>query len=290
MEQDFIEYNHIVDDILQISPPYQADSTYAPQYLAPDAKPSDFNAKNVNLQHNLNNAERLSFANDDKILEKPPVNKFTMLMHERGLMPDKKRSSSIINFNELVHYPSGSNNFEYNKQISKGLGNMSNIMNSFQEIYNIDENEAPREPSSLKIDSLFRNNQNSNSFLRRPEVIKPSQMLSYKNTPSGFSNKSFDLMDMRSREITDKSPQNMNKNQSQIYLDIQKTLANNSDKYLKINIDELQKDDDDEKILEQTPEINNLNSRNSSIMNIIKQDPVENQNLFQNDPELEFKK
>ena len=39
LEQDFIEYNHLVDDILQVSPPYQSDSQYAPKHLMNDMKP-----------------------------------------------------------------------------------------------------------------------------------------------------------------------------------------------------------------------------------------------------------
>jgi hypothetical protein len=30
--KEFVDYNNVVDDILQISPPYHTDSTYKPKY------------------------------------------------------------------------------------------------------------------------------------------------------------------------------------------------------------------------------------------------------------------
>lgn len=112
---------------------------------------------------------------------------------------------------------------------------------------NLNEGDAPKEPSFLQIDSLFKSNQYSNSFLKRPEVIKPSQLLEYKNYPSGFSNKSFELYDNKSRDNVERKP-GENKDSS-VYNFLNKAFEKQN-KYLKINIDEIlnkEEDDDDKK-------------------------------------------
>mmetsp|Transcript_17785 Transcript_17785/g.17487 ORF Transcript_17785/g.17487 Transcript_17785/m.17487 type:complete len:216 (-) Transcript_17785:542-1189(-) len=39
IEQDFVEYNHVVDEILEVAPPYTNESKHALRYSAPQIKP-----------------------------------------------------------------------------------------------------------------------------------------------------------------------------------------------------------------------------------------------------------
>lgn len=261
MNQDFVEYNHIVDDILQISPPYITDSAYAPKYLAPEAKPNDQNASANNIQF-YGTGNKLEMKREAKYIEKMPMNNFSKIMHDKGLLPGFNKSSSFMSFNEYQPQHSGSNQLDFMKQSSSRIGdhknihqqyslllddkNSNDIMTSLHNIYNMDNEEAPNQPPKLKIDSLFRkdsifkNNQNSNMFLIKPEVVKPSSMLEFRQIPSGISNKSFDF-DQKSKEVDKDVPTGFNK----AYEFLKQNLGQKN-KFLKINMEDLNKEEDDD--------------------------------------------
>lgn len=97
----------------------------------------------------------------------------------------------------------------------------------------MDNEDVPIQPCSFKTDSLFRNNQNSNCFISKPEPIKGNSALDFKNYPSGFSNKSINLLDDKSKDL-DKSPGN----EVNSYYNFLKNA------YVKVNIADIQKGDE----------------------------------------------
>lgn len=80
LEQDFIEYNHLVDDILQVSPPYQSDSQFAPKHLMNDMKPGG-------LTNNF-----VTFSELAKVDDQPPPLLTKKSFDNQILMQDKEIS------------------------------------------------------------------------------------------------------------------------------------------------------------------------------------------------------
>lgn len=246
MEQDFVEYNHIVDEILQISPPYQTDSPYAPQYLAPENKPADANAMTNSAQiRNPGGIQKILIKKIPDRTDLLPMNDFSRnsLNAYPGIIPEYKNSNS---FDSLRDGLTSSKNIEVNKQNMKGI---ANLISNLQNIYNIEGDDAPNQPPSFKTDSLFKNHGNSsNPFLGKPDILKGSSILEFRNMPSGLSNKSFGFDGQ-------KSPKNdMNKAYSFL-----KNKFSNSNGFLKVNLNDFQqnKDDDDYKGFDNIPSFDN---------------------------------
>lgn len=197
MDQDFIEYNHIVDEILQISPPYQTESPYAPKYMAQENKPTEMGSNTPSSQ--INNPNNLH-----KIRIKPIADKFDLMPRNEfsrnslsgylGIMPEYKNSNS---FDSLRDGLNSGKQIEVNKSNMKGI---ADLINSLQNIYNMDGDDAPSQPPAFKTDSLFRNTGNGNSQLsHKTDGIKGVSILDLKNMPSGLSNSSFGFLDPHSK-------------------------------------------------------------------------------------------
>jgi len=259
IEKDFIEYNHIVDDILQISPPYQTDSNYAPRYLAPDNKPQGPNTSNPSDVTNTGPLQKLSFCKNIDEKDLMPNNNYSKnsFTNDKYMIPDFKKTNSIVSITDLMNEQNASHNIEKNRQSTKGI---ASLINNLSNIYNIEEQEAPNQPPSFKIDSLFKNNNQGSIIMRKPEAVRPNTSLDFKRTPSGFSGKNYDISEQRSKDM-EKSSNEIN----QAYSFLTQNLGNPSG-FLKLNINDFHKDDDDddEKELDNIPNLDNLNSRNNS--------------------------
>lgn len=261
MEQDFVEYNHIVDEILQISPPYQNDSPFAPKYLASEHKPVDVDQQSE-LAHvsQPRGFQKIMIKRNPDRADLVPGNEFSKNSYGYpGILPEYKHSNS---FDSLREGMNSFKNIEMNKQNQKGI---ANLISSLQNIYNMEGDDAPHQPPSFKTDSLFKNNGNSNNpFMNKPDVLKGNSLLEFRHVPSGLSNRSFGMLDQKSSNV-DKSPGgDMNK----AYIFLKNKFANPGG-YVKLNLGDIQKDDDDFEAYENMGNPDNLNWGNSAT-NIIR--------------------
>jgi hypothetical protein len=142
-----------------------------------------------------------------------------------GIFPEYKNSNS---FDSLRDGLNGSRKYDNNLQNMKGI---ANLVNNLQNIYQIENDDGPSQPPSIKIDSLFKNNGNINSqFLSKPDAFKMH---------SGLSNQSFGLLDQKSRNI-EKEPKN---DMSKAYNYLKNNLSDPKG-YLKLNLGDMNKEDD----------------------------------------------
>ena len=144
-----------------------------------------------------------------------------------AFIPEFKKSESINSFRDEF---SINKNIETNKQSSKGI---ANLIQSLKNIYNMENEDAPVQPWSFKTDSLFKNNQNSNQFISKPEPLKGNSALDFKQFPSGFSNKSINLLDDKSKDF-EKSPGN----EVNSYYNFLKNA------YVKVNLADIEKEEE----------------------------------------------
>jgi len=208
MEQDFVEYNHVVDEILQISPPYTNESKHAPKYSAPEIKPGG-------EIPGILNSRQMQPIGIDKLLLKPEPSR-------NELMP--MRDFSAGSFSYYPNYAqdrSGSmdlKNIGINKSAAKG--GISGIINSLKDLYDMDEN-APQQPSMSALDSLFQNiKSNNNSRILHQDISKNKSNVELKNQTYNF---------------------------------IQERLSNKPGGLVKINLNELPRENDDYQVFDQEP-------------------------------------
>jgi len=182
MEHDFVEYNHVVDEILQISPPYISESPYAPKYSAPEIKPGGISTLPVQAQSNQPiGIHKILLNSEGGRSDLYQMNGFSKgsFGGYPGFLHECKNSHSFDSLKEVMN---GSKILE-NKKSMKGI---ANVIKNLQNVYNIDE-EVPQQPASLKGDSLFKNFGNSNNpFLLKQETSKNNSMLESKNGIEGL--------------------------------------------------------------------------------------------------------
>uniref|UniRef100_A0A7S3J9G0 Uncharacterized protein n=1 Tax=Euplotes harpa TaxID=151035 RepID=A0A7S3J9G0_9SPIT len=153
-----------------------------------------------------------------------------------GIFPEFKKSDSLMSFKEEFNNPK---NIEENRQSSKGI---ANLIQNLKNIYNMDNDEAPVQPCSFKTDSLFRNNQNNSGiFMSKPEPVKGNS-LEFKPFQSGLSNKSFGFAEEKSKD-----PERASANGVNPYYSFLKNALGSSNGLIKLNLNDIQKDDDDGK-------------------------------------------
>ena len=229
MEQDFVEYNHVVDEILQISPPYVSESPYAPKYSAPEIKPGgEKPSQSHPLPSNTSGIHKILYKPEPGRNDLMPLNDFSKSSFGAYPIPEYKNSNS---FDSLRDGLNSSKNIEINRKNMKGI---AHVINNLQTAYNIDD-DAPKEPPSFKADSLFKNFGNSNNpYILKQENSKGNSLLDLKQIPSG----------LLSKGISFEQNQNKVNEDNKAYSFLKDRLGSNTG-FVKLNVQEFQKDDDD---------------------------------------------
>jgi hypothetical protein len=235
MELDYVEYNHVVDEILQISPPYQSESPYAAKYMAPEIKPGGLISDNLALMAQTSGMQKILIKRTPEQSDLNPLNDFSKNSFGAypGILGEYNKGGN--SFDSLRDGLNSSKNIEMNKKNMKGI---AHLIDTLQGIYNIEGEDTPIQPPTFKTDSLFNK---SNAFgigksINKPEAIRGNSMLEFKNLPSEFSNKSLGLgFDQKQSE------NDMNKAYSFL-----KDHFQNPNTYVKFNPSEFQiKDEED---------------------------------------------
>lgn len=240
MEQDFVEYNHVVDEILQISPPYQSESPYAAKYMAPEIKPGGVIADNSALLAQTPGMQKILIKRNPERSDILPLNDLSKNSFGQypGILGEYNKGGN--SFDSLRDGLNSSKNIEMNKKNMKGI---AHLIDTLQGIYNIEGDDTPIQPPSFKTDSLFKSNPYGiGKSINKPEAIRGNSMLEFKNLPSEFSNKSLGL------GFDQKQSENDN-NKAYSFL---KDHFKNSNTYVKFNPSEFQIKDEEDKPFDQS--------------------------------------
>jgi len=264
-DKDFIDYNHWVDDILQISPPY---NYWGDKEAKSKAKPFDGGMNGtIQFDSSLLSASQKSIvptkkkiltipadASQHQINWNPTINEEDLDKNTPPLTRLAKKKSSLLSIKDIGPSIKPLDD----EGLFKKSSNISNINYSqLNNLYNLNEDKADN--LDMNLDGIFLNSNNpkiTKSIPRRPNVPTGKSF-------SGFSN------------VSNSNDFNNNKS-SQMQADNQALLSNlqSSFNLVKIPVGDFSRFDIDEKQLDNLPDIPNISSRGNSFQQLLRNDPT----------------
>ena len=251
-DKDFIDYNHWVDDILQISPPYnycgnekEENKTSKSFQIAPSVSQK--------IDESVFSSQRSIVPTKKKI----QTYKFDATPQQINWGFSEKADNDLLNrtwpMTRLAKKKSSTFSITDIK-IDNSMNNPSQILNQqVSNFYGLEDNGASAEP----LDNMFLSSRPS-----RPTPLRLAPNISLQRSISGFSN------------LTNSNDYGNNKS-SQMQLDNQNLFTQLQNIGLaKIPIQDLSRFDIDEKGLNDIPDIPNISSRGNSFQMLLRNDPT----------------
>ncbi|CAI2364872.1 unnamed protein product [Moneuplotes crassus] len=264
-ESDFIDYNHCVDDILQISPPY---NYCGDKNQKAKSKPFEGGmASSQKFDNTLLSASQKSVVPTKKKILTIPADASQHLINWNPTINDdeinhigpmtrlsKKKSSvlSIKDVNPSIIKPMD------DELLKKPSNNISqfDISQQLSNLYNLDNNDEGNDNFDLQLAKVLDSN-NAPTKIHRSIARRPPVAAS--NKPfSGFSNYS------NNNDFTSKPGSQINQEGSNLFKNI------SSFNLVKIPMNDIF--DVDDEAMKNLPEIPNISSRGNSYQNLLKND------------------
>ena len=268
-ETDFVDYNHCVDDILQISPPY---NYCGDKNQKAKAKPFEGGIANTSRFDNslLSASQKSIVPTKKKILTIPndpsqhqilwnPSIKEEDLSQIGPMTRLSKKKSSILSIRDIN--PSNIKPLD-GEDLLKRTSNISQFDMSKQlsNLYNLEDKEADNNDFDMHLEKALNNNNNSNPKITRSIARRPP--IEAINKPfSGFSNYS------NNNDFIGKGNSQTNAQGSNLFKNL-----SSSFNLVKIPMNEMF--DVDDETMKNLPDIPNISSRGNSFQNLLKSDPT----------------
>lgn len=191
-----------MDDILNISPPYHTNAHYNPTYQSQPNSQLSIIPKRKRVKTIPFNASPHNIDWSKSALKKINPAEILICNSQNLDVNPKKSKESAVSVNNILNRSQVSNrSVKSDDKLfdrSQDIGGL--LQSSLQRLYGGNENGNPHNPAEFNPGSLFSSIKDTQNLQKKDRGGKPSRNM-FKNSLSGFSNTSFDCIDLRGKDL-----------------------------------------------------------------------------------------